>query len=628
MKEEAFLHGSLHHRLEPEVVVNETLLKHDIKMMAFQEVLEDEMHFLYEFDEAALEILLSWIVETPFAIGYQHTVGTLLREHSPYIKYKKPTRDALTRQSQKGQVGADSITVTTLGETDGLNQNWVYLIDDKGVIRAIFIDPKTKDKGQLRKPDKVYDWRTDSMVELKEGTSASAYSPLLCNISVDMVNQFFSDRYHEKISPYLQYHIDINTSMVSKLDNIDISIDKSFIFNSPFLEDGAHFKYSIGKNKWRDVSIWMENNDRPISSGSNEGNRIYVFIMDGDGDGYDDHYLYFFDYEELPDKLTNHTLKQFFKKRTNNNKKSRELRLEEEKKYIADKLGFSEDDINHGETRSNVQLNFFNYAVTAHNFSQLTEDNEVKERIELPEILIFLLKLICAYEDPELRGELKRKEGKHIYNYNNRNSVHSYYKWEWGTDRYTYISTPITQGHKLQHRTLVREHITSRYISNYNKYKDRNPRKLLNPIQINGHDRTHIVSMKVKGYWKGEGEELRFPRYYAGRLKRGRSSTAELNWLNEIMNKEGINIQHTENGNQLKIPHTPYYADGFCKETNTIYEYHGCYFHGCPTCFPDRDKKHPLSKDKTFEQVYQNSNRRDKIIKSLGYNLIIKWGCD
>ena len=134
--------------------------------------------------------------------------------------------------------------------------------------------------------------------------------------------------------------------------------------------------------------------------------------------------------------------------------------------------------------------------------------------------------------------------------------------------------------------------------------------------------------MKVKGYWKGEGEELRFPRYYAGRLKRGRSSAAELNWLNEIMNKEGINIQHTENGNQLKIPHTPYYADGFCKETNTIYEYHGCYFHGCPTCFPDRNKKHPLSKDKTFEQVYQNSNRRDKIIKSLGYNLIIKWGCD
>ena len=282
-KEEAFLHGSLHHRLEPQHVVNETLLKHDIEMMAFQETLADEMHFLYEFDKNVLEILISWIVETPFAIGYQHTVGTLLREHSPYTKYEKPTRDTLTRKNKKGQVGLDSITVTTLGETNGLNQNWVYLIDDKGVIRAIFIDPKTRDTGKYKKPEKAYDWTTESMVEIKDGDSASIYNPLMCNISVDMVNQFFIDRYHEKISPYLQYPIDINTSMVSKLDNLDISLHKSFIFNSPFLEDGAHFKYSIGKNKERDVSIWMENNDRPISSGSNEGNRIYVFIMDGNG---------------------------------------------------------------------------------------------------------------------------------------------------------------------------------------------------------------------------------------------------------------------------------------------------------------------------------------------------------
>ena len=27
-------------------------------------------------------------------------------------------------------------------------------------------------------------------------------------------------------------------------------------------------------------------------------------------------------------------------------------------------------------------------------------------------------------------------------------------------------------------------------------------------------------------------------------------------------------------------------VDGFCLETNTVFQFHGCHWHGCPKCFP------------------------------------------
>jgi hypothetical protein len=53
-------------------------------------------------------------------------------------------------------------------------------------------------------------------------------------------------------------------------------------------------------------------------------------------------------------------------------------------------------------------------------------------------------------------------------------------------------------------------------------------------------------------------------------------------WLNFISNYYKINIQHGMNNNEFIIPNTKYKADGYCKETNTIYEFHGNYWHGNP----------------------------------------------
>ena len=62
-------------------------------------------------------------------------------------------------------------------------------------------------------------------------------------------------------------------------------------------------------------------------------------------------------------------------------------------------------------------------------------------------------------------------------------------------------------------------------------------------------------------------------------------SKKSIMWLNYMSN--GANIQHALNGGEkaLTIGDKTYKVDGFCEETNTVYEFYGCFWHGCPNCY-------------------------------------------
>ena len=90
----------------------------------------------------------------------------------------------------------------------------------------------------------------------------------------------------------------------------------------------------------------------------------------------------------------------------------------------------------------------------------------------------------------------------------------------------------------------------------------------------------------------GEFEQVaRTHLYGSGCQKCGHMGYSKecIKWLNSIAEKEHHKIMHAENGGEYNIPNTPYLVDGFCRETNTIYEFHGCYWHGC-LCQGDRNK--------------------------------------
>ena len=99
------------------------------------------------------------------------------------------------------------------------------------------------------------------------------------------------------------------------------------------------------------------------------------------------------------------------------------------------------------------------------------------------------------------------------------------------------------------------------------------------------------------------------------------TSKSETKWLDELEKKNNIII---ERNITIRIKNKILYPDGFYKPTNTWYEYHGNYWHGNPKFYQQNDI-HPVRKI-PYGKLYQQTLKKEKLIKSSGYNLITKWG--
>lgn len=103
-------------------------------------------------------------------------------------------------------------------------------------------------------------------------------------------------------------------------------------------------------------------------------------------------------------------------------------------------------------------------------------------------------------------------------------------------------------------------------------------------------------------------------------------SKAQIKWLEDIMISQKIIIHHALSpSGEYTIPEIGK-VDGFCELTNTVYEYHGNYWHGNPDIYTSEDIN-PSSK-KTFGELYNKTIERDNKIKAMGYNLVVKWETD
>ena len=101
-------------------------------------------------------------------------------------------------------------------------------------------------------------------------------------------------------------------------------------------------------------------------------------------------------------------------------------------------------------------------------------------------------------------------------------------------------------------------------------------------------------------------------------------------WLHfeqKKLEREGFTLQHRDNGGEFQIPGTKFKADGYCPETNTVYEFNGCYWHGCQGCYQNRYERHLRLADCSFQEVYQQTKKRSDTIRSSGFKLIEMWGC-
>lgn len=105
----------------------------------------------------------------------------------------------------------------------------------------------------------------------------------------------------------------------------------------------------------------------------------------------------------------------------------------------------------------------------------------------------------------------------------------------------------------------------------------------------------------------------------------GRFSKIAIEWLDNIMKKENIFIQHAGNigEKEIIINNKKIRFDGFCEENNTVFEFYGDLWHGNPNIY-DKNDINPLNK-KTYGELYDYTIERENLIKNNSYNLVTIW---
>ena len=82
-------------------------------------------------------------------------------------------------------------------------------------------------------------------------------------------------------------------------------------------------------------------------------------------------------------------------------------------------------------------------------------------------------------------------------------------------------------------------------------------------------------------------------------------------------------LQHVGNAGEYYVPVTTFTVDGFCRETNIVYEFHGCFWHGCPKCYPVHDEKHLRLCKCTMHAVYEKTQNKMTCLRAQGFVLVL-----
>jgi hypothetical protein len=104
-------------------------------------------------------------------------------------------------------------------------------------------------------------------------------------------------------------------------------------------------------------------------------------------------------------------------------------------------------------------------------------------------------------------------------------------------------------------------------------------------------------------------------------------SKPQIEWLKMLENELGIIVKHAENSDgEHKIKNSRYKADGYCENKNAIFEFHGCYYHGCKKCFPNRNEINNTT-GKTYKLLYKQTKNKKLHCENNGYRYFQIWEC-
>ena len=95
-------------------------------------------------------------------------------------------------------------------------------------------------------------------------------------------------------------------------------------------------------------------------------------------------------------------------------------------------------------------------------------------------------------------------------------------------------------------------------------------------------------------------------------------------WLTCESETTGLNIRHQVNGREKRIGNLP--VDGWCAQTRTAYQFHGCFWHGCPKCHADPEETNPKN-GKTMAVLLADTKKHTAYIRR-HVKVIEMWECE
>ena len=110
------------------------------------------------------------------------------------------------------------------------------------------------------------------------------------------------------------------------------------------------------------------------------------------------------------------------------------------------------------------------------------------------------------------------------------------------------------------------------------------------------------------------------------------ASPESLRWLEQEAARRTIHIHHAAcgHGGERWVERAP--VDGYNHETRTVFQYHGCHWHGCRKCYPyDRNKiitRNNQTREDRYNRWYKATVKRTEALQAAGYHVIEAWACE
>ena len=96
-----------------------------------------------------------------------------------------------------------------------------------------------------------------------------------------------------------------------------------------------------------------------------------------------------------------------------------------------------------------------------------------------------------------------------------------------------------------------------------------------------------------------------------------------IQWLTRESDRTGCTIRHQANGREKRIGKLP--VDGWCAETRTAYQFHVCFWHGCPKCHTDPEETNPKN-NKTMAELLANTKAHTAYLRR-HVKVVEMWEC-